>query len=181
MFILTDQQANAIKRKWWFWARFELLAWALFFAFGYSLLEFPLREAHWPAWVYWAIIGCSLLLFSRLAIWATFIVATVAHGIGWAAYSAGHPLFTPVTGYFVCASVAAMVIRSPLGLFMVWSMADSIKAGADHIRSSSLVEEPVYYDARSHEHVYTDGRRERAFLKPKKTNDGDREEDYHRW
>jgi hypothetical protein len=178
---ITESQAAAIKKAWWRKARVELVLWALAFSVGFALLHDPLEACRWPWWVYGAIVWASLLLFSRLALWVTFTLAAVAHAIGWGAYSLGYPIYPPVTGYFLVACVLAIVIRSPIGLFVLLSMADSVKAGASHRHGAGLVEEPVEYDPSTDEDVYANGRREPAFLKPKKSGGGDHEEDYRRW
>lgn len=175
-FVVSEDQAKAIKARWWFWVRFELIAWALCFALGYSLLETPLREAHWPAWVYWAIIGCSLLLFSRLVIWLTLVVAGVAFAVGWAAYQLGHPLYPPVPGYVLVACIMAIIIRSPVGLFYLRHLGDSAREGTRQAKGFGIPEEPEDYDPVTDEHVFEDGRRERAFLRRK----SDEDEDHYR-
>jgi hypothetical protein len=179
-FILSEEQAKAIKAKWWWWARFELIVWAIVFALGYAALEAPLRELHWPAWKYWAIVGCSLLLFSRMVIWLTFFCGWIVYAIAWTSYQLGHPMpqLVPVPGTMVIASALVMLIRSPLGLFFLWSLADTIKQAGHSISAIGSDEEATkQYDWYSDEYVYESGLRVPANLRRRR----DEGEDNHRW
>jgi hypothetical protein len=163
--IISEEQAKAIKTTWWWWARFELIVWAMVFAMGYAVMEAPLRELHWPAWRYWAIAGCSLLLFSRMAIWLTFFGGWIVHAIAWTSYRFGHPILQPVGGVCVIASAMAMLIRSPLGLFFLWQISDLTKQAGHSIAAIGSDEESPSYDWQSDEYVYKSGLREPANLR----------------
>jgi hypothetical protein len=157
---ISEEAANAVKRKWWFWVKFELLAWALCFAFGYALVGQWLAAHHWQPWVYWAIVGGSLLLFSRVAIWATLIVAGVLNWL--------HPEF--VTFHILNATVWAILLRIPITLFFLYSTAAPARRSAPRAPSNPFFiepETPESYDARTDEHVYASGRREPAYRNPK--------------
>ena len=84
--VLTPEEAKAVRAKWWRTARFELKLWAVAFVLGYALAGNALASEHWRWYVYVFIVWGSLLIFSRLAIWATvvwlalyFAAATFAH------------------------------------------------------------------------------------------------------
>lgn len=84
--VLTPEEAKAVRAKWWRMARFELKLWAGAFVLGYALAGNALVSEHWRWYVYVFIVWGSLLIFSRLAIWATvvwlalyFAAATFAH------------------------------------------------------------------------------------------------------
>jgi hypothetical protein len=156
--IVSEEQAAVIKLTWWRWAKLELIAWAICFAIAYALFSETLASQHWASWSYWAIIGASLLLFSRLAIWATFIVAALIH---LAFGLAGHPPL--VTFHVINACIFAILLRSPLFLFFVLFLASSMRMAAQHAQASAP-EEPTY-DWQFDQNVFRDGRREPAFLR----------------
>src|SRR5258707_11052384 len=95
--VLTPEEAKAVKATWWFSARNELKIWAIFFVLGYALVGQPLAAAHWHWPINAMIVLGSLHLFSRLAIWGTFLSWVVALVVSFIAELLGHHrLFNPL-------------------------------------------------------------------------------------
>jgi hypothetical protein len=69
--VLTPEEAKVIRERWRRTAWIELKAWVLCFALGYALAADTLAREHWHWSIYALIVWCSLLFFSRLAIWIT--------------------------------------------------------------------------------------------------------------
>ena len=111
--VLRPEEAKAIRERWWRTAWVELKAWVLCFAFGYALAADTFAREHWHWSIYALIIWCSLLFFSRLAIWVTLAGVAVLLAVGSVAkvllnYSIQSPLFGPL----LIAVVFAIIIRA---------------------------------------------------------------------
>lgn len=77
---LTEEQAAPIRRQWLRKAKGELIFWAIGSALAYAFCRDWLAGYGWNAFTWVQIIGFSLLLFSRLAIWAGLITIFT---VGW--------------------------------------------------------------------------------------------------
>jgi hypothetical protein len=173
--IVTEEQAAFIKARWWKAAKSELVAWVICFPLVTAILFEPLASFHWPPLVYLAIAGASLLLFSRLVIWATILSAVLAHvALGLAGHS------NIMTYYILDACIVVVLLRSPLSLFFFLFLASSIRMGAQHAQTVCAQEKPEY-DPQFDQYVFRSGRREPAFLNPPKPKEGlfESAEDYH--
>jgi hypothetical protein len=163
--IITQAEADYIKAHWWKAAKQELVAWAICFALGWAFLAEVLGAFHLAYWQYWAIAGASLLLFSRLAIWATFIPAVLIHV---AFCLAGHPQV--VTSYVITACIFAVLLRSPFFLLFFLFLASSMRMAAQTTQTVCAEEKPEY-DPQTDQLVFRSGRREPAFLNPLKARE----------
>jgi hypothetical protein len=155
-FIISESRAAAIKARWWRMAKFELMYWAIFTGLGYWMFEPLIR--HWSAWTVFAVFGSSLLLFSRLAIWVALFLGGVAYlGFGFL----GIPC--PLAFYTLNAVFLAIIVRCPVFLFFFLCLAGA--AGSAVHGASLTSDEPLalYYDPRTDENVYPNGRRVRAY------------------
>jgi hypothetical protein len=111
--VLTPEEARTITGRWWRTAWVELKAWVICFAFGYALAADTFAREHWHWSIYALIVWCSLLFFSRLAIWVTLAGVAVLLAVGSVAkvllnYSIQSPLFGPL----LIAVVFAIIIRA---------------------------------------------------------------------
>jgi hypothetical protein len=163
--IITEEQAAFITTRWWRAAKAELIAWAICFALGWAFVVAILSAFHLVYWQYWAVAGASLLLFSRLAIWVTFIPAVLIHV---AFCAAGHPQVA--NSCVIAACIFAVLLRSPFFLFFFLVLASSMRAAARHTQVVCAEEEPTY-DPQTDQLVFRSGRREPAFLNPLKARE----------
>jgi hypothetical protein len=111
--VLTPEEARTIRERWWRTAWVELKAWVICFAFGYALAADTFAREHWHWSIYALIVWCSLLFFSRLAIWVTLAGVAVLLAVGSVAkvllnYSIQSPLFGPL----LIAALFAIIIRA---------------------------------------------------------------------
>ena len=111
--VLTPEEARTMRERWWRTAWVELKAWVICFAFGYALAADALAREHWHWSIYALIVWCSLLFFSRLAIWVTLAGVAVLLAVGSVAkvllnYSIQSPLFGPL----LIAALFAIIIRA---------------------------------------------------------------------
>ena len=112
--VLTPEEAKVIRERWWRTAWIELKAWVLCFALGYALAAGTLAREHWHWSIYALIVWCSLLFFSRLAIWITLAGVAVLFAVGSVAkvllnYTIQSP---PLFGPLFIAVVFAIIIRA---------------------------------------------------------------------
>ena len=112
--VLTPEEARMIRECWWRTAWVELKAWAICFAFGYALAADTFAREHWHWSIYILIVWCSLLFFSRLAIWVTLAGVAVLLTVGSVAkvllnYTIQSP---PLFGPLLIAVVFAIIIRA---------------------------------------------------------------------
>ena len=115
--VLSDEEAKAVKARWWAAARGELKMWAICFGLGFALLWDPLAAAHWRPLVYVALAWASLLLFSRLAIWSTLCAGVLAYGVLALTSTLGHPICQPIVVIGpIAACIGAILIRCALTL-----------------------------------------------------------------
>jgi len=115
--VLTDEEAKAIKERWWAAARGEFKVWAICFGIGSAVLWDPLAAAHWRPLVYASISWGSLLLFSRLAIWSTLCAGVLAYGVLALTSTLGHPICQPIVVIGpIAACIGAILIRCALTL-----------------------------------------------------------------
>jgi hypothetical protein len=114
--VLTPEQAQLIRHEWWTAAKAELKVWAIFAAVV-AILGSPLWPKASPATL--AIcVGISLLLFSRLAIWATLALTAAGYISLTVATVIGHPFCQPACVMIPAAACfVAILFRAPLGLF----------------------------------------------------------------
>ena len=133
MFIVSEEQAARIKRRWWWLAKLELKAWLLVAVVGTVLGASALKHLHWPWWQYAALYGASLLVFSRLVWWITFPTVMLANLVcpNWA------------VSHIINALILAAVVRCP---FFWWFLGSVLRAGTEH--GSPIVDEggPVGHD-----------------------------------
>jgi hypothetical protein len=69
--VLSAEESARIRAAWWAEAKRELKIWAIVFVILCAIFGDPLLRAHWNIGIYVLIVWGSLVLFSRLAIWAT--------------------------------------------------------------------------------------------------------------
>jgi hypothetical protein len=112
--VLTPEEAKAIRERWSRTAWVELKAWVLCFALGYALAADTLAREHWHWSIYALIVWCSLLLFSRLAIWVTLASVAVLFAVGSVAkVLLNHTIQPPpFLGPLLIAVVFAIIIRA---------------------------------------------------------------------
>ncbi len=186
--VLTPEEAKAVKAKWWRTAGFELKLWAGAFALGYALAGNALASEHWHWSIYALIVWCSLLLFSRLAIWITlagvaalFALASLAKAL--LHYTIQSP---PLFGPLVIAAILAILVRF---FFMFWKPdpVGSTPPSAQQGIFSPPVEDRVY-DYETDTYVYKEGNREPARIRwprdedrPENVRRRSEEEDYYKW
>jgi hypothetical protein len=115
--VLSDEEAKAVKARWWAAARGELKLWAICFPIGFALLWDPLAAAHWRPLVYVALAWASFLLFSRLAIWGTLAIGVLAYALLALSTVLGHPICQPIVVIGpIAACIGAILIRCVLTL-----------------------------------------------------------------
>jgi len=80
--VLSAEESARIRAAWWAEAKRELKIWAIVFVILCAIFGDPLLRAHWNIGIYVLIVWGSLVLFSRLAIWATvgIILSTLLLG-----------------------------------------------------------------------------------------------------
>jgi hypothetical protein len=118
--VLTPEEARTIRERWWRTAWVELKAWVICFAFTYGLAADTFAREHWHWSIYALIVWCSLLFFSRLAIWVTLVGVAVLFAVGSVAkvllnYTIQSP---PLFGPLLIAVVLAIIIRAVFFLSM---------------------------------------------------------------
>ena len=112
--VLSEEEARAVKARWWAAAKGELKAWLVVCGLLAALLAQDLADAHWKPIVYVVIVWASLILFSRLAIWLTLASAILAFLV----QTAGIHLWPAVTPFFMVAGcIYAIIARAILFLF----------------------------------------------------------------
>jgi hypothetical protein len=166
--VLSEEEARAVKARWWTAARRELKIWAVCFVVGSALFAATLASAHWHPVVYVAITWASLVLFSRLALWISLGVGLVALVLEVIASTLGHPM---CPSWFVMGPIitclAAIVIRFFVSCGGMSALAGSARIISEqHSRTVNTADEDPVYDVQTDENVYSNGRREPAFLRP---------------
>ena len=162
--VLSEEEAKAVKARWWAAARGELKAWAICCGIGFALLAEPLAAAHWRPAVYVAIAYVTLLLFSRLAIRVTLGISVLAYGVDALATILGHPLCQPIV---VMAPIAAVVVAIMIrALLFLFSLVPPLPRIVDRQVPPRLKapEEPEY-DFQTDTYLYKEGNREPAFIR----------------
>jgi hypothetical protein len=186
--VLTPEEAKAVKAHWWKAAIVELKVWAILFVVGYALAAETLSKEHWHWSIYAFIVWCSLLLFSRLAIWITlagiaglFALASLAEVV--LHYTIKCPaLFGPL----VIAVILALLVRF---FVMFWKPSGG---GFNPVtRQNNLLSPPQddrVYDYQTDTYVYKEGNREPARIRwprdedrPENVRRRREEEDYFKW
>jgi hypothetical protein len=108
-----------------------------------------------------ALAGASLLLFSRLVIWATVLSAVLVHVVlGLIGQS------NPITYYVLDVCLLVMLVRSPFFFFFLCFLASTMRM-AERSTQTAAPETPTY-DPQTDQLVFRSGRREPAFLNPPK-------------
>ena len=162
---LTPEESKAVKARWWEVALAELKVWAIFFGLGYALAADTLSKKHWHWSIYAFIVWCSLLLFSRLAIWITlagvaalFSLASLAQVL--LHYTTQCPvLFGPL----LIAVVLAILVRF---FVMIWNPApDGSTPVTRHNHLVSSPQDDRVYDYETDTYLYKEGNREPAFIR----------------
>jgi hypothetical protein len=164
--VLTPEEAKAVRAKWWWTAWFELKLWAGAFVLGYALAGNALASEHWHWSIYALIVWCSLVLFSRLAIWITFAGVAALFALASIAKALLHytiqgpPLFGPL----VIATILAILVRF---FFMFWKPAPggpkSPSEQKDMFPAASC--DGRVYDHETDTYVYKEGNREPAHIR----------------
>ena len=186
--VLTPEEAKAVKAKWWRTAGFELKLWAGAFVLGYALAGNALASEHWHWYVYVFIVWGSLLLFSRLVIWATvvwialyFAAATFAH------YLLKYDLPSLAVSVPLMGAIIAILIRFFLMFWKPEEPVGSKPPSAQQGIFSPPVEDRVY-DYETDTYVYKEGNREPARIRwprdedrPENVRRRSEEEDYYKW
>jgi len=186
--VLTPEESKTVKARWWKAALVELKVWAIIFGAGYALAAETLSKEHWHWSIYAFIVWCSLLLFSRLAIWITlagvaalFALASLAEAL--LHYTIKCPsLFGPL----VIAVVLAILVRF---FVTVWKPSpDGVKPVTGHNNLLSPPQDDRVYDYQTDTYVYKEGNREPARIrwpreedKPENVKRRRDEDDYYKW
>jgi hypothetical protein len=186
--VLTPEESKTVKARWWKAALVELKVWAIIFGAGYALAAETLSKEHWHWSIYAFIVWCSLLLFSRLAIWITlagvaalFALASLAEAL--LHYTIKCPsLFGPL----VIAVVLAILVRF---FVTVWKPSpDGVKPVIGHNNLFSPPQDDRVYDYETDTYVYKEGNREPARIRWQRDEDRPEnvrrrrdEDDYHEW
>lgn len=132
--VLSPEEAQAVKARWWASAKAELRVWAIAFVIGCALLGNALASAHWSPLVYLAIVWASLMLFSRLAIWITVACGILLYALVAITTTIGHPIcpimfaILPLEG-----CLFAIIIRCPVMLWCASGIADSARMAHEHV------------------------------------------------
>jgi hypothetical protein len=176
--VLTREESKAVRAKWWAAAIVELKVWTLFAVFGYALAADTLAREQWDWSIYVFIVWCSLLLFSRLAIWVTiamtpmlFAVASLAHGFGYTIPDL--PLLAPL----IMAVVFAIIIRAVflLNLHHHEPTTVSTVRSEDSKEHEGIFSTPNFddrvYDYDTDTYLYKEGNREPAFIRYPRNED----------
>jgi hypothetical protein len=166
--VLSEEEARAVKARWWTAARRELKIWAICFVIGSALFAATLQSANWHPGVYVALAWGSLVLFSRLAIWIGLGVGLVALVLEVITSTLGHPMWP---SWFVMGPIitclTAIVIRFFVSCGGLSALAGSARIISEqHGRTVNEADEDPVYDVQTDENVYSSGRREPAFLRP---------------
>ena len=185
--VLKPEEAKAVRAKWWRTAGFELKLWAGAFVLGYALAGNALASEHWHWYVYIFIVWGSLLLFSRLAIWATvvwialyFAAATFAH------YLLKYDLPSLAVSVPLMGAIIAILVRF---FFMFWKP-DPVGSKPPSAQQGifSPPKEDRVYDYETDTYVYKEGNREPARIRwprdedrPENVRHRSEEEDYYEW
>jgi len=118
---LTQDEASYWRSYWWKCARRELKAWLICFPLLYMMLVAACNGQDWGAGVHLAVVGISLLAFSRLAIWLVIIVLVYGFiGGSISHYALGVDF--PVWIFPQISVILALVIvfRIPFFFLFVW-------------------------------------------------------------
>jgi hypothetical protein len=118
---LTQQEARYWRVYWWTCAKRELKAWLICFPLPYLILVAGCNGQDWGLGVHLAVVGISLLVFSRLCIWLVIVV--LAYGfIGGSISHYVLGLDFPVWIFPQISVILALVIvfRRPFFVLFVW-------------------------------------------------------------
>ena len=188
--VLTPEESKAVKTRWWKAAIVELKVWAIVFGIGCALAAETLSKEHWHWSIYAFIVWCSLLLFSRLAIWITLAGVAALFALASLAEVLLHytikcpPLFGPL----VIAVIFAILVRF---YFTCWHRTSSaqtpVQAAHQGVFSAPSFDDRVY-DYGTDTYVYKDGNREPARIRwprdedrPENVQRRRAEDDYYKW
>jgi len=162
--VLTPEEAKAVKATWWFSARNELKIWAIFFVLGYALAGQPLAAAHWHWPIYAMIVLGSLQLFSRLAIWGTFLLWVVALVVSFIAELLGHHrLFDPL--YVMVPLMGAIMAVLARFFFMFWKPRPAGSKPPWLHNPFVPPKKDRVYDSETDTYVYANGFRQPAYIR----------------
>ena len=164
--VLSPEESKALKAGWWKAAIAELKVWAIFFALGYALASETLAKEHWHWSIYALIVWCSLLLFSRLAIWITLAGVAALFALATLAKALLHSTIQspPFLGPLIIAVILAILVRF---FFMFWKPApESSKPPSEQkgLFSAPSSDDRVY-DYETDTYVYKEGNREAAHIR----------------
>jgi hypothetical protein len=120
---LTNQEAVYWRAHWWQCAKQEFKAWLICFPLPYLMLVSALGQG-WQPGVHLSIIGVSLLVFSRLAIW--LVVGVLA--AGFVSGSIAHFVFGVDLPVWIFPQISVIltlviVVRIPFFFLFVWRFA----------------------------------------------------------
>ena len=164
--VLTPEEAKAVKAKWWLIARNELKVWVIFFALGYALAADALAREHWHWSIYAMIVLGSLQLFSRLAIWGTFVLWAAALVVAYISQLFWHhQLFN--LRYIMVPLMGAIIAIFVRLFFTFWKLGTkTVKTTSPH---DSIFAAPDFddrvYDYRTDTYLYKEGNREPARIR----------------
>jgi hypothetical protein len=134
--VLTPEEAKAVKARWWAVAKGELKMWAVCAGLAGALFGQDLESAHWKPMVYVILAWASLILFCRLAIWATLACAVLAYLVQLLGI---HP-WPLVTPFFMVAGVIYAVVARAV-LFVFSSIKRPVSQPQFTRRSQSVLED----------------------------------------
>ena len=120
---LSDEEATYWRRHWWVCAKREFKIWLICFPLPYLILVNTCGQ-NWDPRIHLSVVGISLLVFSRLAIW--LVIAILASGF--VSGSISHYAFgvdIPVWIFPQISVILALVIvfRIPFFFLFVWRWA----------------------------------------------------------
>jgi hypothetical protein len=165
--VLTLEEARKVREQWWFTAKCELKVWAILFVFGYVLVGNALASKHWEWYIYVFIGWCSLMLFSRLAIWATaaWVIGCFVTGF-FSHYVLKREIPSLVVGAPLTALMFAIILRA-LGFLMasVRTTAGTKPEVTSDGPLKCIKSHTPEYDWDTDTWLYENGNRERAFIR----------------
>jgi hypothetical protein len=143
--VLTEDEAKAIKARWWSAAKTELKVWVIGFVIGVGLLSNALAAEHWHPLIYVGVVWASLIIFSRLALWLTVLAGLLLYGLTAITTTFGHPICPIIFAVWILGGcIYAMIIRCPLTFMFTKAMAHSAQMAAE--QAAAMNKETLHYD-----------------------------------